>query len=62
MDLGTRVCELRAERDWSQERLAEAAAMHTTHVSGIARGRRNVSIDILHRLAAAFDLEIRDLF
>ncbi len=61
-DLGARIRELRAERDWSQERLAEAAAIHTTYVSGVERGRRNVSIDILHRLAVAFDVDIGDLF
>jgi transcriptional regulator with XRE-family HTH domain len=60
--LGTRVRELRAERQWSQETLAERADIHTTYVSGIERGRRNVSIDILHRLAVAFEIDIRDLF
>jgi transcriptional regulator with XRE-family HTH domain len=33
-----------------------------TYVSGIERGRRNVSIDILHRLAEALGIEVRDLF
>jgi transcriptional regulator with XRE-family HTH domain len=61
-DLGARVRSLRAEREWSQEALAERADIHTTYVSGIERGRRNVSIDILHRLAVAFGVEIRDLF
>jgi len=56
------VRELRADRQWSQESLAERADIHATYVSGIERGRRNVSIDILHRLAVAFDVEIRDLF
>lgn len=61
-DLGARVRELRAERQWSQETLAERADIHTTYVSGVERGRRNVSVDILHRLAIAFGVEIRDLF
>lgn len=62
VDLGTKVRNLRTARDWSQEQLAEHAAIHATYVSGIERGRRNVSIDILYRLADAFDVEIRDLF
>ena len=60
--LGARVRELRKEREWTQEALAEYAEIHTTYVSGIERGRRNVSLDILHRVATAFDVEIRDLF
>ena len=62
VELGTRVRALRAEREWSQETLAEKAGIHPTYVSGIERGRRNVSIDILRRLAVAFGLEMRDLF
>ncbi|WP_294179802.1 helix-turn-helix domain-containing protein [uncultured Schumannella sp.] len=61
-DLGARVRELRAERQWSQETLAERADIHTAYVSGIERGRRNVSVDNLHRLAVAFDIQVHDLF
>jgi transcriptional regulator with XRE-family HTH domain len=60
--LGARVKHLRTERGWSQEHLAEQAALHVTYVSGIERGRRNVSIDILARVARAFEIELRDLF
>ncbi|MBR23267.1 MAG: transcriptional regulator [Leifsonia sp.] len=60
--LGSRVRELRIERDWTQEALAEHADIHTTYVSGIERGRRNVSLDILHRVATALGVEIRELF
>lgn len=40
----------------------ERTEIHTTYVSGIERGRRNVSIDILYRIASAFESEIRDVF
>lgn len=53
---------LRIERGWSQEILAERAELHVTYVSGIERGRRNVSVDILYRVASAFELELRELF
>ncbi len=61
-DFWVRVRELRAERQWSQEVLAERAVIRTTYVSVIERGQHNVSIDFRHRLAVAFELGIRDLF
>jgi ribosome-binding protein aMBF1 (putative translation factor) len=53
--------EIPADREWSQKTLAERANINATYVSGIERGRRNVSIDILYRLAIAFDVKNRDL-
>jgi DNA-binding XRE family transcriptional regulator len=39
-----RIRELRAERGWSQERLAEEADLHRTYIGGIERSLRNVSL------------------
>lgn len=60
--LGNRVRELRHERSWTQEDLAEASGIHTTYISGVERGLRNVSIDNVHKLATAFGLPMRELF
>lgn len=62
MELGNRVRELRQERGWTQERLAEASGIHTTYISGVERGLRNVSIDNVHRLAVALEVSVRELF
>ena len=61
-DLGISVRTLRVERGWSQERLSEAARSHVSYLSGTERGRRNVSIDVLARLADALRVAIKDLF
>lgn len=47
---------LRAERGISQEELADLAGLHRTYVGSIERCERNVSIDNIAKLAAAFGI------
>jgi transcriptional regulator with XRE-family HTH domain len=60
--LANRLRELRREKKWSQERLAEAADMHRTYLAGIERALRNPSLENLVKLANALDLSMADLF
>ena len=60
--LALRVRQLRHERGWSQERLAERADMDRSYLAGIELGARNPSLKALERLAHALDVPIRDLF
>jgi len=59
--LAARVKGLRGERHLSQATLAERAGMHHSYVSSIERGRRNVPLDTVCRLAWALGVEVRDL-
>lgn len=59
---GLRVRELRRARALSQEELAARAGLHTTYLSGIERGRRNVSLINIHRLADALAVHPGELF
>lgn len=52
---------LRAERGISQEALADLAGLHRTYVGAIERGERNVSIDNIGKLAAAFEISLSKL-
>jgi transcriptional regulator with XRE-family HTH domain len=57
-----RIRELRAERGWSQERLAEEADLHRTYIGGIERSLRNVSLFNIDKLAHGFGVPIAELF
>ncbi len=59
---GARVRELREERGWSQEHFAHRAELDRTYVSGIERGRRNPTLNIIHRVAQTLGVPVGDLF
>jgi transcriptional regulator with XRE-family HTH domain len=52
---------LREERGLSQENFAHVAGLDRTYVSGIERGRRNPTLDIIVQLAAALEVPPADL-
>jgi transcriptional regulator with XRE-family HTH domain len=58
---GLRLRELRVRRGVSQERLAEIAGIDRTYVSGCERGRRNIGLENLVKLARALDCEAGEL-
>jgi transcriptional regulator with XRE-family HTH domain len=60
--LAGNIRRLRKERGWSQEELAEKSGLHRTYVGDIERLERNVSVDNIERLAAAFNIPVKDLF
>lgn len=58
---GERLREARLRAGVSQERLAALAGLHRTYVSSVERGKRNVSLLNIERLAEALDVEMADL-
>lgn len=59
---GTRLREIREERGYSQEKLAERAGLHRNYVGGIERGERNVALENIVKLAKALSVSPRELF
>jgi len=52
--------ELRTSAGLSQEALAEKAGLHRNYIGHIERGEKTASLDVLVRLAAAFNLSLPD--
>ncbi|TXK12319.1 helix-turn-helix transcriptional regulator [Microbacterium hatanonis] len=57
----TRIIELRTQRGWTQERLAEASGVTVRTVQRLEAGN-DVSLDTLSRLGKALGVAVRDLF
>jgi transcriptional regulator with XRE-family HTH domain len=55
--LGGRIRERRAELGLSQEGLADKASLHWTFVGQVERGRRNLSLHNLLKLAEALETD-----
>lgn len=60
-NLGLAVLQLRREKGLSQEKLALNAEIDRRYMSDIENGKRNVSLDILERLAACLEVKVSEL-
>ena len=61
-NLGITLKALRAEKGISQEKLALSTGIDRRYMSDIENGRRNVSLEIIEKLAAFFEMNISELF
>ncbi len=59
---GIKIKELRKQKGLSQEKLANLADIDRTYLPTIEKGERNVSIEVVEKLAKALEVQIKDLF
>ena len=59
---GKRLREVRQDKGISQEKLGDLAGLDRTYVSGVERGKHNVSLINIAKLAKALDVPIREFF
>lgn len=60
--MNNRLKVLRAERDWTQARLAEELAVSRQTVNAIETGKYDPSLPLAFRIAATFGLPIEEIF
>ena len=53
---------LRAERDWSQQDLADRLEVSRQSVNAIEKGRYDPSLPLAFRIASLFQMRIEDVF
>jgi putative transcriptional regulator len=60
--MNNRLRELRAEKGWSQARLAELAGVSRQTIQALESGKYDPSLPLAFTLAALFKLKIEDIF
>ncbi|MDP2665491.1 MAG: helix-turn-helix transcriptional regulator [bacterium] len=58
---GNRVKELRLKKKLSQAALADRLGLHSTYISQVERGVRNMALKNIERLAKALKVKVEDL-
>jgi len=61
IQFGNRVRELRTQRNWSQEELAEKTGFHRTYIGMVERAERNLSLTNVEVFAITFEMSVSEL-
>lgn len=59
--IGNTIIRLRKSKGISQESLAAEAGIDRRYMSDVEQGKRNISLDVLNRLATYFELPLSAL-
>ncbi len=59
---GNKVKVERQKRHLSQEQFAEIAGVHRTYIGMIERAEKNITLTNIAKIAAAFEINIEELF
>jgi len=59
---GKRVRQLRLEKGFTQESLADTVGLHRTYIGNIERGEESVSVDNAAKVAKALKITLAELF
>ncbi|SRR6266446_7111841 len=62
VQFGKAVRRLRKRRAWSQEKLAELSGLHWTYIGRIERGKQNISLANVGKIARALKITVEKMF
>lgn len=60
-NFGKVIATLRKERAWTQEILAKHTKMNKSYLGALERGKKNISLKNIERIARAFDISISEI-
>jgi transcriptional regulator with XRE-family HTH domain len=59
--VGLNLQKIRRDKGLTQEELADLAAIHQTYLSGVEQGKRNATLMVVERIAAALKIDPEEL-
>ena len=60
-DFGIHLKNIRVQKNMTQEQLAHLCELDRTYISGIERGKRNISLINLYKIASSLDIHPSEL-
>ncbi|MBE5741514.1 MAG: helix-turn-helix transcriptional regulator [Clostridia bacterium] len=60
--VGQRIKELRTKQGLSQEEFAFKCDLDRTYITSLERGKRNISLENLEKIAKAFNMTLSEFF
>jgi transcriptional regulator with XRE-family HTH domain len=60
--IGSRLKNIRIELDITQEKLSELSELHTTYISDIENGKRNISMKSLEKIIIGLNITFVSFF
>lgn len=60
--VGQRIKELRTKQGLSQEEFAFKCNLDRTYITSLERGKRNISLENLEKIAKAFNMTLSEFF
>lgn len=60
--VGKRIKDLRLEHKMSQEEFAYRCGLDRTYITSVERGKRNISLENLEKIAQAFNMTLSQFF
>jgi Predicted transcription factor, homolog of eukaryotic MBF1 len=60
--VGAKIREIRKQKGWSQEELADHAGFHYSYIGSVERGQRNISLTNLEKVASTLGVDVHQLF
>lgn len=62
IQIGRKIKDLRLDKDYSQEKLAELSNLHRTYIGMVERGERSITVKRLKQILDSLDITLEDFF